>query len=445
MGNIQISGPNEIKVISGGWFSGENQKYINAGWGFQWWWVSETSSMNMNVITLNPRCTDCETIDGVPITVTGVAQLRVMYEPNNPDKKSQKETLRRACQNFIGLPRREVEEILKSTLEGHLRGIIGSMSVEGIYQAREELADAVEETAALDLARMGIEILNFVLKDIQDSDEYITSLGCTKIADVNKTAKIGDIVADRDAVLVETECEMDIFGVTSKAEIEIQAAEVVYKVMKANCDRQINSAKAESKLAYDIEHAIQMQTVRDLELEADVIAKRILTDVEKSEVIRRDRELEATQRKPAEFQAKKISLIAEGGLEAQNLVTFANAARIRLVGAAEADAIWKVGEATAKGMEMKADAMAEFQRAAMVNMILEAMPRIAAQLCEPLQDVCEIVLTGAGNPVEIEEVMPIQEKNGRLVVNDRDGDISALSGALHGVDVTEVLRTKIRN
>jgi len=369
----------------------------------------------------------------------------VMYEPNNPDKKSQKETLRRACQNFIGLPRRDVEEILKSTLEGHLRGIIGSMSVEGIYQARDELADAVEETAALDLARMGIEILNFVLKDIQDSDEYIASLGCTKIADVNKTAKIGDIVADRDAVLVETECEMDIFEVTSKAEIEIQAAKVVFEKMKAVCDKQINSAKAESKLAYDIEHAIQMQTVRDLEIEADVIAKRILTEVEEYEVIRMDRELEATKRKPAEFQAKKISLLAEGSLEAQNLVTFANAQRIRLVGAAKADAICKVGEAQAKGMAMKADAMAEFQRAAMVNMILEAMPKIAAQLCEPLQDVCEIVLTGAGNPVEIEEVMPIQETNGRLVVNDRDGDISALSGALHGVDVTEVLRTKLRN
>merc|ERR1712127_1165455 len=162
---------------------------------------------------------------------------------------------------------------------------------------------------------------------------------------------------------------------------------------------------------------IQMQTVRDLEIEADVIAKRILTEVEEYEVIRMDRELEATKRKPAEFQAKKISLLAEGSLEAQNLVTFANAQRIRLVGA------------------MKADAMAEFQRAAMVNMILEAMPKIAAQLCEPLQDVCEIVLTGAGNPVEITEVMPIQETNGRLVVNDRDGDISALSGALHGVDV----------
>merc|ERR1711976_118914 len=240
----------------------------------------------MNVITLNPKCQDCETVNGVRITVTAVAQLRVMYEPNNPDKKTQKQILKRACQNFMGLEQYEVEEILKSTLEGHLRAIIGSMDVEEIYQAREELSTAVEETAALDLARMGIEILNCVLKDIQDCNEFITSLGCPKIADAIKTAKIGDITADRDAVLVETECEKEIFEVTSKAEIEIQTAEVAFELIKADCQKHINSAKAESKLAYDIEHAIQLQTIREQEIEADVITKRILTEVEQSEVIR---------------------------------------------------------------------------------------------------------------------------------------------------------------
>ena len=98
-------------------------------------------------------------------------------------------------------------------------------------------------------------------------------------------------------------------------------------------------------------------------------------------------------------------MIAEGNLAAENVITNAHAERIRLVGFAQAEAIRVVGEAQARAMEMKAEAMSEFGRSAIVNMVLEAMPQIASQLCEPLQEVSEIVLTGGtGQAVEIEEV-----------------------------------------
>merc|ERR1719376_957444 len=110
-------------------------------------------------MTLNPVCEHVETAQGVPLTVTGVAQVKVI---------TNKELLATACEQFLGKSVSDVESILLQTLEGHLRAILGTLTVEQIYQDRETFATLVREVAAPDVGRMGIEILSFVIKDVVD-------------------------------------------------------------------------------------------------------------------------------------------------------------------------------------------------------------------------------------------------------------------------------------
>merc|ERR1712168_1558311 len=155
-------------------------------------------------MTLNPVCENVETSEGVPLTVTGVAQCKVMTAPS---------MLQTACEQFLGKTTSHVEQVILQTLEGHLRAILGTLSVEAIYQDRDQFATLVREAAAPDVGRMGIEILSFTIKDVYDNVEYLASLGRAQTANVKRDADIGVAEANRDAGIREAECEksaMDI-------------------------------------------------------------------------------------------------------------------------------------------------------------------------------------------------------------------------------------------
>merc|ERR1719318_992208 len=141
-------------------------------------------------MTLNPVCESVETAKGVAITVTGVAQVKVIKED---------ELLKTACEQFLGKSTKAIENILLQTLEGHLRAILGTLTVEEIYKDREQFANLVREIAAPDVGRMGIEILSFTIKDVYDNVEYLASLGKTQTAVVKRDAEIGVAQANRDA------------------------------------------------------------------------------------------------------------------------------------------------------------------------------------------------------------------------------------------------------
>ncbi|KFM70331.1 Flotillin-2, partial [Stegodyphus mimosarum] len=124
--------------------------------------------LHLEIMTLTPRCEDVETAQGVPLTVTGVAQCKIMTEP---------EFLATAAEQFLGDEIRQVKSVILQTLEGHLRAILGTLSVEEVYRDRDQFASLVREVAAPDVGRMGIEILSFTIKDVFDKVEYLASLG----------------------------------------------------------------------------------------------------------------------------------------------------------------------------------------------------------------------------------------------------------------------------
>merc|ERR1712178_563379 len=414
MGNINTVGPNEAVVVSGGRITSGSKKYTVGGWNWSWWFVSNVERISLNVLTLKPKCESVETSKGVPLTVTGVAQVKVMYNPKNPNDRR---LLERACEHFIGRSIAEIEDVLRQTLEGHLRAILGQLTVEEIYKDREQFAHQVRETATPDVGKMGIEILSFVIQDIRDDVEYLTSIGKAQTAAVQKEATIGSTNAERDAKIQEAQCDQETNDAKMKSETNIDNARKLYETTKAQCDTQINKARTEATLAYDLQQAKEEQIIRDAELEVEV-----------AEVIRREKELEATQRKPAEFNALKIELLADGERKAKVLVAEAEAQKIRLLGTAEAKAIEATGSAEAQAMQMKAEAMQAYGRQALVQMVLESLPALAAEVAAPLSKIDEIVLLGGNNDRTSTEI-------GKLLAEG-----PTVVQALTGVDISNVVK-----
>merc|ERR1719320_1125921 len=354
-------------------------------------------------MTLNPVCEHVETAQGVPLTVTGVAQVKVI---------TNKELLATACEQFLGKSVGDVESILLQTLEGHLRAILGTLTVEQIFQDRETFATLVREVAAPDVGRMGIEILSFVIKDVVDDVDYLASIGRAQTAVVKGHADIGVAEALKESGIVEAECDKTLMDAKFEADTKVADSERMYKMSAAAYQKQVNTAQAESELAYELQAAKERKQIK----------------VEAKEIDRKDRELEATVRKPTEAEAYKAKTLAEGRRTKTVEAARAEADKIKLIGGAEASAIEAVGKAEAESMRQKALAYKQYGDAALMSLVLDALPKVAAEVAAPLSRVDEIVMIGGGGNDTTSEVTKLL------------AEMPPAVKALTGVDVSKMLK-----
>ncbi|KAH7959554.1 hypothetical protein HPB49_011876 [Dermacentor silvarum] len=301
--------------------------------------------LSLQVMTLTPRCEHVETSQGVPLTVTGVAQCKVMTE---------KEFLSTAAEQFLGKDVDHIKSVILQTLEGHLRAILGTLTVEEVYRDRDQFASLVREVAAPDIGRMGIEILSFTIKDVFDRVEYLTSLGRARTAAVKRDADIGVAQAERDAGIRVRRC-----------------------------------IKAEAQLAYELQAAKMKQKIRNEEIEIDVVERRKQITIEEKEILRREKELTATIRLPAEAEAYRMEMIAQG----KRCSTCCYCALIMGPFAVNLGDLETVGKADAERMRMKAAAYKQFGDAAILSLVLDTLPKLAAEVAAPLAKTEEIVMT----------------------------------------------------
>merc|ERR1719466_152297 len=172
-------------------------------------------------MTLNPICDNVETKQGVPLTVTGVAQVKIMKD---------QALLKIAAEQFLGKKEDEIVDTILQTLEGHLRAILGTLTVEEVYKDRDQFAGLVREIASPDVGRMGIEILSFTIKDVYDNVEYLASLGKTQTAIVKRDADVGVAEASRDAGIREAECEKSAMDIKYSTDTKIEDNSRGYQV-----------------------------------------------------------------------------------------------------------------------------------------------------------------------------------------------------------------------
>ncbi|GLH00988.1 uncharacterized protein GBIM_07232 [Gryllus bimaculatus] len=273
---------------------------------------------------------------------------------------------------------------------------------------------------------MGIEILSFTIKDVYDEVQYLASLGKAQTAAVKRDADIGVAQANRDAGIREAECEKTAMDVKYTTDTKIEDNARMFKLQKANFDREVNTAKAEAQLAYELQAAKIRQKIRNEEIQIEVVERRKQIEVESQEVERKERELNATVRLPAEAESYKVQAIAEGKRTQTVEVARAEAERIKKIGSAEAYAIEGVGKAEAERMRMKAAVYKQYGEAAIMSLVLEALPKIAAEVSAPLAKTEEIVLLGG-------------EDRGTAEVTRLVSQVPPAVQALTGVDLSKVV------
>merc|ERR1719283_257353 len=368
-------------------------------------------------MTLNPVCDNVETKQGVPLTVTGVAQVKIMKNP---------ELLGIAAEQFLGKKEDEITDTILQTLEGHLRAILGTLTVEEVYKDRDQFANLVREIATPDVGKMGIEILSFTIKDVYDNVDYLSSLGKTQTAAVKRDAEIGVAQANRDAGIREAECEKCAMDIKYSTDTKIEDNSRAFKLQKANFDKEVNTAKAEAQMAYELQAAKIQQRIRNEEIQIQVVERRKQIEIEEQEIKRKEKELIATVKLPAEAEAYKVQTVAEGMRTKTVEAARADGEKIRLIGAADARAVEAVGRAEAEKMRMKASAYKQYGDAAIMALVLEALPQIAAEVAAPLAKTDEIVLLGGADRTTSE-------------VNKLVSQLPPAVSALTGVDLTGAL------
>ncbi|CAI9620444.1 unnamed protein product, partial [Staurois parvus] len=403
--------------VLGGCCGSDSKQYVYGGWAWAWWCISDTQKISLEIMTLQPRCEDVETAEGVALTVTGVAQVKIMTE---------RELLAVACEQFLGKSVHEIKNVVLQTLEGHLRSILGTLTVEQIYQDRDQFAKLVREVAAPDVGRMGIEILSFTIKDVYDKVEYLSSLGKTQTAVVRRDADIGVAEAERDAGIREAMCKKEMLDVKYLADTKIADSKREFELQKAAFSQEVNTKKAEAQLAYELQAAKEQQKIRQEEIEIEVVQRKKQIDIEEKEVVRMDKELISMVRRPAEAEAYRMQQIAEGEKVKQVLIAQAEAEKIRKVGEADASVIEAIGKAEAERMKLKAGAYQNYGEAAKMALVLECLPEIAAKVSAPLSKVDEIVILSGENS-------KITSEMNRLLA-----EVPASVQALTGVDLTKV-------
>ena len=299
-------GPNNVLIVSGlkhkvrgadGQPMELGYRLLRGGGTFVWPVVEKAELMSLELMTLEVRTPEVYTAMGVPIQVDGIAQIKV----RNDDV-----SIRTAGEQFLSKGEAQMRQTALQTVEGHLRAILGMMTVEEVYRERDKFAQRVQDVAATDLANMGLQIVSFTIRDIRDNQGYLDALGKPRIAQVKRDAVIGEAEANRDALIRSAKANQE--GQTAKYQADTQVAEADrdYKMKLAEYAASVNQKKAESDLAYDLQKYQTEQLVTAEQVKVQVVEKENQIMVQEKEIARRERELAATVNRPAEAERYKI-------------------------------------------------------------------------------------------------------------------------------------------
>ena len=424
MAGFHKAGPNEALIISGG---GEQPKVIVGGRSFVLPLVQKAQYLSLEVMTLTVSTAKVYTSEGVAVSVDGVAQVKVGRS---------EEAIRTAAQQFLAKRPEEIASIALQTVEGQQRAILGTMTVEEIYQDRVAFAERVREVAALPMTNMGLEIVSFGIRDIQDEQGYLEALGVRRTAEVKRDATIGEAEAKRDSGIKEAQADQQRQAAKYEAETAVAQSQRDFESQKAEYDQQVNARKAEAELAYQLQEAKTRQDIRQEELQVEVVERQKQIEIQQEEITRRDRELDATVRRPAEAERFRLETIAAGEKARVLAEAEAEAEATRLRGQANADAIKAQGLAEAEAMHRKADAWKEYGQAAMIQQLFETLPEVANAVAQPLSKTDRITVISTGGD---DSAGAGASKVTRDVTNTI-AQIPALVESLTGIDLLGTLK-----
>jgi len=380
---VVTCGPNEALIISGV-FYGREPSMIVGGRALVIPCIQTIQKLPLSTITLVVNSPTVYTSQGVPISVTGVAQVKINGQ--------NQEMLKAAIEQFGDKSEDEIAFVAKETLEGHQRAIMGTMSVEEIYRDRKTFSSRVFDTATADLVNMGIMVISYTIKEITDEVGYLKALGMARTAEVQRDARVGEAKAKMQSSVAEARAEQERMESKLQNDTEIAKFKRDYDFKKAGYDVEVNTAKAAADLAYSLQAALMQQQIKEQETQVKVIERTQAIELEEQEIQRKEKELDSKIRKPAEAEKFKLETIAEAQKQRCILEAEAEAEAIALKGDAKAFAVEAKAKAEAEQMAKKADAWNEYGKAALMDMMLKMMPKVAAEVAAPLSKANKITM-----------------------------------------------------
>jgi flotillin len=411
-------GPNQVLIISGrkhrlveadGTTREIGFRVVKGGGVFVWPVVEKVDILSLELLTIDVQTPEVYTSKGVPVRVDGVAQTKV---------KGDDVSIATAAEQFLSKGVDEIKNIAMQTLEGHLRAILGTMTVEEIYQNRDAFASKVQEVAAGDMANMGLTIVSFTIRDIRDGQGYLDALGKPRIAQVKRDAIIAQAEADRDATIRSAQANQAGQEAKFQADTKVAEAQRDYQSNVAQYQAAVNQRKAEADLAYDLQKFKTGQLVKAEEVQVSIVEKQKQIELQQQEILRKQRELEATVQKPADAERYKVETLANArkfqleteaagsasatkatgfaGADVQKATGIAEAEANKARGLAEAAVIEAQGKATAEAMRVKAESFKQYNEAAVIEMIVRVLPEVAGKISEPLAKTERMVIINSG-------------------------------------------------
>jgi flotillin len=412
-------GPNEVLIISGGkrrkvtdpdgTVKQIGYRYVVGGGAFINPVRESAQILPLEIYTINIKTPEVLTARGIHLIAEATAQVKIASDDYS---------IRQAAEQFLSTGAKGIKEVSEQILEGYMRAVLGHMTVEDIYQNRDDFNSQVKSEAKTDFAKMGLAVLSFTLKDISDTQGYLTALGKPRIAEVKRDAEVAEAEAEKETIISAARARKEGDVAKFQAEAEIASANRDYELKRAQFQAEVNKEKAKSDIAYELERTSMMQEVKKAEYKVKLIERQELIKLEEAEIARKEKELEASIKKNAdahkyqvekEAEAEKLrrQIEAEGKAEAIKMEGMAEVevtkqkgiskiAYERNLGLAEAEVKKAQGEAEAFALQKKAESIGSYNEAAVYQMLMEKLPDLAKAISEPLSKVDKIVMVGDG-------------------------------------------------
>ncbi|KJE26003.1 SPFH domain / Band 7 family protein [Geobacillus kaustophilus] len=412
-------GPDEALIVTGSYLgsknvhvdeSGNKIKIVRGGGTFVVPIFQQAEPLSLLSIKLDVQTPEVYTEQGVPVMADGVAIIKVGSSIGE---------IATAAEQFLGKTRQDMENEAREVLEGHLRSILGSMTVEEIYKNRDKFSQEVQRVASQDLAKMGLVIVSFTIKDVRDKNGYLDALGKPRIAQVKRDADIATAEAEKETRIKRAEADKEARKAELERLTEIAEAEKINQLKLAEFRREQDIAKARADQAYHLEEAKAKQEVMAQQMQIKIIERQKQIELEEKEILRRERQYDSEVKKKADAEryaieqkaaAEKAKQIAEADAQKYRVETLAKAEaeRIRLDGLAKAEAEKAKGEAEAEIIRLKglaeaeakqkiAEAFERYGQAAVLDMIIKMLPEYAKQVASPLANIEKLTIVDTGS------------------------------------------------
>ena len=458
--------PDTAIIISG---MGKRKILIGKA-GFRWPFLQRLDKLSLRVFQVDIKTDEAiPTSNFINIRVDGVANLKISSDP---------ELLDRAAESILNMTEDNLIRQVQQVLQGNMREIVGTVDIKKLVQDRQGVANSVRENVVPDMAKMGIEVVNFNIQSFSDDNHVIENLGIDNIAQISKDAAIAKANADRDVIIAKSQAEEASNRSRVEANQKIIEQNTALSLKESELKQKTDTAKAQADAAYTIEEQKRQQEINIAQINADIAKRERMVELENREVEIQEMKLAAEINKVADSkkyaaqqeaeadlfarqkaaEAKKYELEQEAEMrkieaEANKYAAqqeadaqVARAQALKEAALLEAEGIEAKGRAEADAIKAKADAMKQYGEAATLQLILDSgvLPEIVNAYSKPLAEamgrIDSITMYGEGNTAKLTEEL---SKNGTQIFDGLEKatglDIkSLLAGYLGGKLISKV-------